>query len=128
MLVLLVGTVEVVVVNVLGRVFILVLEDRLGDWALEPSVLPELNVLLTTPIPLVCVDVVRSTEFMVPLVATPLLLLAELSERVPLKTVYLFREGVVPDVVVLYAPPPPEVTAELAASVRVPPKRESRFP
>jgi len=109
-------------------VFILVLEDRLGDWALEPSVLPELNVLLTTPIPLVCVDVVRSTEFMVPLVATPLLLLAELSERVPLKTVYLFREGVVPDVVVLYAPPPPEVTAELAASVRVPPKRESRFP
>jgi len=128
LLVLLVGTVEVVVVNVLGRVFILVLEDRLGDWALEPSVLPELNVLLTTPIPLVCVDVVRSTEFMVPLVATPLLLLAELSERVPLKTVYLFREGVVPDVVVLYAPPPPEVTAELAASVRVPPKRESRFP
>ena len=126
MLVLLVGTVEVVVVNVLGSVFIFVLEDRL-DWALEPSVLPELKVLLTTPIPLVCVDVVRSTEFIVPLVATPLLLLAELSERVPLKTVYLFREGVVPGVV-LYAPPPPEVTAELAASVRVPPKRESRFP
>jgi len=125
--VLLVGTLDVVVVNVLGRVFIFVLEDRLGDWALELSVLPELNVLLTTPIPLVCVDVVRSTEFIVPLVATPLLLLAELSERVPLKTVYLFREGVVPGVV-LYAPPPPEVTAELAASVRVPPKRESRFP
>jgi len=104
-------------------VFIFVLEDRLGDWALEPSVLPELNVLLTTPIPLVCVEVVRSLEFKLPLVVTPLPLLAGLAVREPLKTVYLFREGVV-----LYAPPPPEVTAELAASVRVPPKRESRFP
>ena len=49
----LVGTLDVVVVNVLGRVFIVVFDERLGDTAFVLSVLPELNELLTVPIPLV---------------------------------------------------------------------------